>query len=124
MITHAIKTICRSLDRPDEMREMGRAKLELVHLEDRVIARITLKPGWRWDTDIKPLVGTETCLVPHEQYVISGRLAIEMDDGTRFEAKAGDVVVIPPGHNAYVVGDEPVVAIDFLGMMDYGKPNE
>jgi mannose-6-phosphate isomerase-like protein (cupin superfamily) len=120
--TQTILAVKKSLDTPDEARPVGRGLLELVNVDDNFVARLTLQPGWRWSTDVKPLVKTESCQVSHVQYIISGRLAVKMDDGTRLELKAGDAVAIGPGHDAWVVGDEPFVAIDFTGnMKGYGR---
>lgn len=86
-----------------------------------MIGRATLEPGWKWSTSVQPIAKTKSCEAPHFQYHISGTLAVLMDDGTRFEIKAGDVSLIPTGHDAWVIGDEPVVVVDFQGMVDYAK---
>jgi quercetin dioxygenase-like cupin family protein len=83
--------------------------------------RAVFEPGWRWSTSVKPLVNTKSCEAPHFQYHISGTLKIVMDDGTEKECKAGDVSLLPSGHDAWVVGNEPVVVVDFQGMVDYAK---
>ena len=85
------------------------------------VALLTLQPGWRWSEHVKPAVGTELCQAPHFQYVISGRIGARMADGTEFEAGPGDVNVLPPGHDGWVIGDEPVVAIDWGGAHVWGK---
>ena len=86
------------------------------------IGRLVFEPGWRWSTDVRPIAGTDTCEAPHFQYHVSGRLAIEMDDGTRFiEAGPGDVTSLPSGHDAWVVGEEPVVTVDWFGASTYAK---
>ncbi len=77
------------------------------------MARFELQPGWKWSNDIKPRVGTEWCEAPHFQYLISGRFRTKLKDGTEFEAKAGDVYSVPPGHDGWVVGNEPAVGIEF-----------
>ena len=88
------------------------------------ISRATLQPGWRWSSDVKPIAGTESCMVPHKGTGISGRLHIVMDDGTEIEIGAGDAHDIPPGHDAWVVGDEAYVGIDFSDeMAGYAKPS-
>ncbi len=125
MVTQVLKMLSRkSFDSPDETRPVGNGKLELVNLGEATIARITLSPGWRWSRDVRPTVGTDSCRTQHVQYVLSGRLMVQMDDGTRLELKGGDGVVIPPGHDAWVVGDEPFVAIDFGGMAQYAEPSQ
>lgn len=85
------------------------------------IARAYFEPGWSWGKCVKPIVKTDSCQLPHNQYVISGRLKVVMDDGAEEEFGPGDAAVIPPRHNAWVVGDEPVVGIDFTGLKEYGK---
>ena len=121
MISSTLKALWKSLDAPDEVRGFSNGRIELVHLADVTIGRVTLRPGWKWSKDLKPIVKTESCEAPHTQYVISGRLLIAMDDGTRSELKAGDAAVIPPGHDAWVLGDEPFIAIDFTGLKDYAR---
>lgn len=82
------------------------------------------EPGWRWSKDVKPIAGTDSCQVSHAGYVISGRMAVVMDDGTRGEMGPGDMVVIPPGHDAWVLGDEPCTMVDFEGMARYARREE
>ena len=96
-----------------ETREMERIKLEAVNVAGAKVARFVIKKGWKWSTDIKPLVKTEWCEAPHFQYQISGRLHMKLRDGTEFEIGPGDVSSVPAGHDAWVVGDEPVVGIEW-----------
>jgi hypothetical protein len=86
-----------------------------------VVGKLVLEPGWRWSKDVKPLAKTASCEAPHFQYHLSGKLAVKMDDGTEFVAGPGDVTAVPSGHDAWVVGSEPVVVIDWSGASDYGK---
>jgi len=88
------------------------------------IGRVFLRPGWRWSLDIKPLAKTETCLDHHIQYVISGRLMVRMDDGAEMELHPGDAAVIPPGHDAWVLGEDPYVAVDFAGLKEFALESE
>ena len=111
----------KRFDTPDEVREFPYGKLELVKIGGAVIGRATLQPGWRWSTSVQPIAKTKSCEAPHLQYQVSGTLHVLMDDGTERETKAGDVALIPPGHDGWVVGNEPVVMIDFQGMVDYAK---
>ena len=111
----------KNLDNPDEVRTFENGKVEIATLGDVVIGRATLEPGWSWDKCVKPLVNTNSCEAPHTSYIISGRMKVVMDDGTELEGGPGDTAVIPPGHNAWVVGDEPCVSIDFTGLKDYAK---
>jgi hypothetical protein len=85
------------------------------------VGRLVLEPGWRWSNDVKPIAGTESCEVAHFQYQVSGRLGIRMDDGTEFVSEPGDVLLLPSGHDGWVVGDEPVVVIDWHGATNYAK---
>ncbi len=110
-----------SFKKPDEVREFHPGRLELVKIGGAVIGRATLEPGWKWSTSVKPIAKTKSCEAPHFQYHVAGTLAVLMDDGTKFELKAGDVSLIPTGHDAWVVGDEAVVVVDFQGMVDYAK---
>lgn len=123
MDTQILTLMKKNLATPDEVREFPRGRIELAHLGDTTIARITLRPGWRWSQDIKSLAGTETCLVGHIQYVLSGRLTVRMDDGMQMDLEPGDAAVIPPGHDAWVAGDEPCVLVDFGGMKNYTEPS-
>ena len=111
----------KSLGTPDEVRTFEKGRLELVKIGGAVIGRATFQPGWRWSDSVKPLVKTKSCEAPHFQYHISGILRVKMDDGTVVDCKAGDLSLLPSGHDAWVVGDEPVVVIDFQGMVEYAK---
>ncbi len=115
------KAECRDFAEPDEVREFAKGQVELVKIGGATIGKATLTPGWRWSTCVKPLAKTESCQAAHLQYHVSGVLRVRMDDGTELDCKAGDVSCLPPGHDAWVVGDEPVVVIDFQGMVDYAK---
>jgi hypothetical protein len=112
--------ISRNLDRkPDDVRKFTNGKVDLANLGDTVIGRITLQPGWKWSNDVKQIVNTNSCQLPHTQYVISGSLRVRMDDGTEQEFGPGDAMYVPPGHDAWVVGNQPFVAVDFTGMKEY-----
>ena len=106
---------------PDETRTFEKGKIELANFGDVVIGRATFEPGWSWEKCEKPLVNTNSCQAPHTQYMMSGRFKVVMDDGTEEEFGPDDTAMVPPGHNAWVVGNEPVVAIDFTGLADYAK---
>jgi hypothetical protein len=111
----------KNFDRPDEIREFPRGRLELVSLGGSMIGRAIFKPGWRWATSVQPIAKTKSCEAPHFQYQVAGVLRVRMDDGSEFETRAGDVVLVPSGHDAWVVGDEDVVVVDFQGMADYAR---
>lgn len=100
---------------PTEVREFPHGRTEFLEVGGSTVARLTLEPGWRWSDDVRPLAGTESCLVPHVQYHVQGRLGIRMDDGTEVVAEPGSVTSLPQGHDAWVVGDEPVVVVDWHG---------
>ena len=111
-----IGLIVKSLDRPEESRAPSeRGRVEMVTLGDTTVARAVFQPGWRWSVDVKPAAGTDLCGVAHTGYVVSGRERVLMADGTEVELKPGDAFVIAPGHDAWVVGDEPCVTLDFSG---------
>ncbi|GMV37188.1 MAG: cupin [Fimbriimonadales bacterium] len=109
----------KNMASPDETREFPKGKLDLVTLGGITFGRSILQPGWRWSESVKPIVQTESCLAPHTQYHVSGRLRVRMDDGSEDEFGPGDVSKLPPGHDAWVVGNEPVVLIDVTGMGKY-----
>jgi hypothetical protein len=112
----------KNLAEPDETREFSLGRLELVTINGVTFGRGTFQPGWRWSTSVKPLVKTSSCEAPHLQYHVSGRLGVAMDDGSEMEFGPGDVSWLPPGHDAWVVGNEPVIVIDISGMEQYAKP--
>ncbi len=106
---------------PDEVREFPHGRFEVLEVGGSQIGRLTLEPGWRWSNDVKPIAGTELCEVAHFQYHVSGRLQIRMEDGSELIAEPGDITSIPSGHDAWVVGDEPVVLVDWYGASNYVK---
>ncbi|RQW77924.1 MAG: cupin [Geobacter sp.] len=120
-ITTTNKPEIKHFDQAEEVRTFDHGKLELTTIGGRTVGRATLEPGWRWSTSVKPLAETESCEAPHFQYHVAGTLHIVMDDGTEMDCKAGDVSMLPIGHDAWVVGDEPAVVVDFQGMVDYAK---
>jgi mannose-6-phosphate isomerase-like protein (cupin superfamily) len=111
----------KSYDTPDEVRSFEKGKVEVLNIGGGAIGRLTLEPGWRWSSHVKPIAGTKLCEVPHFQYQVSGRLRVVMADGTEFEVGPGEVAAIPPGHDAWVVGKTPVVLIDWTGATNYAK---
>jgi quercetin dioxygenase-like cupin family protein len=112
----------RNHDQADETRPfVDKGRVELVQMSGGVIGRATFEPGWRWSEHVKPLAGTDSCQASHMGYCVSGRMVVRMDDGTEKEIGPGDVLSIPPGHDGWVVGDEPCVQIDFTGMESYAK---
>jgi hypothetical protein len=115
------KTERKSFQEPDETRQFPRGRAEILYVGGGQIGRLVLQPGWRWSNDVKPIAGTASCEAPHFQYDVSGRLAIRMDDGTEFTAGPGDITALPCGHDAWVIGDEPVVTVDWCGAGNYAR---
>ena len=111
----------KSFEAPDEVRTFEKGRVELVKVGGVTIGRGIFEPGWKWSTHVKPLANTKSCEAPHFQYQLAGTMKVVMDDGTTRECKAGDVSLLPSGHDAWVVGNEPVVVVDFQGMADYAK---
>jgi hypothetical protein len=100
-------------DSPDETRAPEKTRAELVRVGSTTVGRLTLQPGWRWSECIKPIVATESCQIRHVGFVGSGTMHVVHDDGTQLDLKAGEAYVIEPGHDAWVVGDEPFVGFEF-----------
>jgi hypothetical protein len=115
------KMLKKSFSKPEEVRAFDKGKVELLTAADTTFGRATLQPGWKWSTCVKPIAQTESCEAPHLTYHVAGRLRIKMDDGSEQEFGPGDISVVPPGHDAWVVGNETVVLIDISGMRDYAK---
>jgi len=118
------QAIHKSFKKSDEVREFPKGRLELLKVGNVTIGRAVFEKGWRWSESVQPLVKTKSCEAPHFQYHISGVLKVLMDDGTEFECKAGDVSLLPSGHDAWVVGDEPVVVVDWQGMLEYANQHK
>ncbi|MBE9498548.1 cupin domain-containing protein [Streptomyces sp. AA1529] len=113
----------KSFDAPDEVRpfEGGTGQLEVVDLAGGEVGRGTFQPGWQWSKHVKPIAGTESCQAAHAGYIVSGRMKIVMDDGEEIEIGPGDALDCPPGHDAWVVGQEPCVLVDWQGFSGYAK---
>lgn len=107
---------------PDETRPFeGNGQAKAVQLAGHTVLEGTFESGWKWSQNVKPIAGTDTCQVAHFGYVLSGSMKIYMDEGSEVEIKAGDVVAIPPGHDAEVTGPEACVMVDFGEIGDYAK---
>jgi hypothetical protein len=112
----------KSFDKPDETRPFeGRGRADVVMLMGRPVGRGTFEPGWRWSKNVKPIAGTDLCEVSHLGYCMTGRMRLTMSDGSEVDVVAGDVVAIPPGHDAEVVGNEACVLLDFGEIAEYAK---
>ena len=109
----------RDFDSPDESRTPDKTRSDIVHLGGIAAARLTLEPGWSWAECVKPVAGTESCQLPHVALVLQGRLRVRMDDGSEEEFGANHVMLLPPGHDAWSVGDEACVFVEFSRGNDY-----
>jgi hypothetical protein len=98
---------------PDETRTFDHGRVDIVRVGPSTIAQLSLEPGWHWSKDVKPLAGTDTCQARHVGFMESGRLHVMMEDGTEMDIGPGETYVIEPGHDAKVVGNEPIVALEF-----------
>jgi hypothetical protein len=115
------KAELKNFGKADEVREFPQGRVELITIGGATIGRAIFDPGWRWATSVQPLAKTKSCEAPHFQYHVSGVLRIKMDDGSEFDCKPGDVSLLPSGHDAWTVGNEPAVVVDFQGMLDYAR---
>lgn len=111
----------KDFEHPDEVRTFPKGRVEVLTVGGATVGRATLEPGWRWSTSVQPIAKSASCESPHFQYHLSGTLHVLMDDGKEFDCKPGYVSLLPMGHDAWVVGDEAVVVIDFQGMLDFAK---
>jgi len=112
----------KSVSSPDETRPfVDKGHVDVVNVGGQAVLYGTFEPGWRWSEHVKPIANTDSCEANHVLYVASGRMHVTMDDGTEAEVGPGDVVLIPPGHDAWVVGDEPCVSVDWGGYSHYAQ---
>jgi mannose-6-phosphate isomerase-like protein (cupin superfamily) len=117
------RLVVKSFDAPDETRTFAaHGSMAVARLGETTAGRGTYEPGWRWSQDVKPIAGTDSCQAHHTLYVISGRMHVVMNDGSEMDLGPGDAAVIPPGHDAWTIGDEACVAVDFTGVAGYAKP--
>ena len=111
----------KDLGAADEVRTFEKGRLELVNIGGGVVGRLVLEPGWRWSEHVKPLAGTEWCEAPHFQYHATGTMHVITSEGEEFDVGPGEITSLPSGHDAYVVGNEPVVVVDFFGASHYAQ---
>ncbi|MGE0058997.1 MAG: cupin domain-containing protein [Dehalococcoidia bacterium] len=111
----------KSHDSPDETRTPPKTRVEVVHLEGFTVGRFNFEPGWRWSEHIKPVVGTDSCQLSHVGYVVEGTMGIRLNDGSERTFTAGDSYTIPPGHDGWVIGDAPVVALEVMSADQFAK---
>lgn len=111
--------IIKRFESPDETREFEKGRFDVVKMGDMVIGRASYEPGWKWSVHVGPQIGAKSCEVDHVGLVVSGRVGVRMDDGREIELGAGDLYAIGPGHDSWVVGDEPYVSLHFMGADEY-----
>ena len=111
--------VIKRFENSDETRKFDKGFFELVKIGGMALGRASYEPGWKWSEHVAPIVGTASCQVEHVGIVMSGRVMVAMDDGSQIELGPGDVFYVPPGHDSWVVGDEPYVSLHLLGAADY-----
>ena len=111
----------KRFESPEDTRTFGMGKVDIVGVGQLQIGRGVFEPGWRWSEHVKPIAGTDSCQAAHTGYVLEGRMAVRMDDGSEIEYVPGDAFYMPPGHDAWIVGDEQCVILDVTGMANYAK---
>jgi quercetin dioxygenase-like cupin family protein len=112
----------KSHDSPDEVRSPDKTRVEVVRLAGFTLGRFNFQPGWRWSECVKPVVKTDSCQASHVGYAVSGRITVRLNDGTEKTISAGESYTIPPGHDAWVEGNEPFVGIEVMSAEQYAKP--
>lgn len=115
----------KSSDKPDEVRPFkdGKGRMSVFTFGDHTMGRGEFEPGWRWSDHVKPIAGTDSCQAAHTGIILEGRMAVRMDDGSEMEYGPGDVFYMPPGHDAWVVGNQRCVLFDVTGVAKYAKPH-
>ena len=111
----------KSLASPDEVRNAAKTRVEVVRLQGLALGRFSFEPGWRWSKCIKPVAKTDLCQLPHAGYAVSGRMTVRQKDGTEKTISGGDAFSIPPGHDAWVEGNEAFVGIEVMSAEQYAK---
>ncbi|ETA72539.1 MULTISPECIES: cupin domain-containing protein [Mesorhizobium] len=112
----------KSHDNPDEVRSPNKTRVEVVRLPGFTLGRLNMEPGWKWSECVKPVVKTDSCQVSHVGYVVSGTITVKMNDGTQKTFTKGTSYTIPPGHDAWVEGNERFVCIEVMSAEQYAKP--
>lgn len=120
-LTTQTRSEVKNFGKPDEVREFPNGRLEIITIGGVTVGRAVFEPGWQWSKSLQPLAKTPSCEAPHFQYHVSGVLKVKMDDGIEYECRPGDISLLPSGHDAWVVGNEPVVVVDFQGMYHFAK---
>ncbi len=114
----------KSFATPDQVRQFPTGRCDIVTLDEMSVGRFVFQPGWRWSKDVKPVAGTSSCQFRHLGYTVSGALEVLMNDGTTMTIRAGEAYEIPPGHDAWVVGDEPWDSVEFSSGFAFGRSPE
>jgi len=117
-----VRLLRKRLDNPDEVRSFPHGRVEIFEIGDNIVGKTVYEPGWRWSRDVKAIAGTDLCMYHHLGYCLTGRLECILEDGTSLEISAGEAFEIPPGHDAWVIGDEPWITVDFAGMRSFARP--
>jgi hypothetical protein len=112
-------TLAKRFEDPDEIKQLPKATHHIVHLGYMTASRTVLEPGFRWTECIRPIAETDSCQIHHTGFIVEGRLGVRMDDGTEMEFGTGGAYEIAPGHDAWTVGGEPVVLIEFRGAVEF-----
>ncbi len=115
------EVILKRFDNPDEVRTFDKGKFEIVRLAGMTLGRATYQPGWKWSVHVGAAAGLDSCTVEHVGLVLAGCATAAMDDGRIIEMRAGDLFYIAPGHDSWVVGEEPYVSLHFMGAGEYAK---
>ena len=114
-----LDVILKRFEQPDEVRKFEKGRFEVVYIGGMTIGRATYSPGWKWSEHVGRSIGKKSCDVEHVGLVVSGRATAAMDDGRVIEMKAGDIFYIAPGHDSWVMGDEPYVSLHLMGAGNY-----
>ena len=117
-----VRLLRKRLDNPDEVRSFPHGRVEIFEIDDNIVGKTVYEPGWQWSTDVKSIAGTDLCMYHHLGYCLVGLLHVVLEDGTSLEIGAGEAFEIPPGHDAWVIGDEPWITVDFAGMRSFARP--
>jgi class 3 adenylate cyclase len=117
-----VRLLRKRLDAPDEVRSFPNGRVEIFEIGDNIVGKTVYEPGWRWSADVRPIAGTDLCMYHHLGYCLTGQLHCVLEDGTSLEISAGEAFEIPPAHDAWVIGDEPWITVDFAGMRSFARP--
>lgn len=117
-----VRLLRKRLDHPDEVRSFTNGHVEIFEIGDNIVGRTVYEPGWRWSVDVRPIAGTDLCMYHHLGYCLTGILHVVLEDGTSLEIGPEEAFEIPPAHDAWVIGDDPWITVDFAGMRSFARP--